>query len=161
MIRSVSAMKSSTRPPPSSPLNMGSLGWGIHGAWSRMLPPGVSGAAIIARCCLLSGSCPLTPRVTGGGQSIQTHDKCFTICFSHGDSTWQHDELVETHSALMHTDGMLFQDGYHWLHSPVIYAGGWTARTALSCEICRLSKAFQTAILFYFELLIGPKLKKY
>ena len=54
------------------------------------------------------------------------------------------------------------EDGYHRLHSPVIYASGADCKdSTVQRNLCRLSEALQTTILCYFELLIRPKLKKY
>ena len=52
--------------------------WWRH-PWSWRLPPGASGAAIVAMCCLQSGSCRSTPSVTGRGGLLQTQYKCLNI----------------------------------------------------------------------------------
>ena len=55
--------------------------------------------------------------------------------------------------------GSLYYQRLHW---PLIYDSGADCKdSTVQRNLCRLSEALQTTILCYFELLIGPRLKKY
>ena len=153
-MRSASAMKSSTGPSPSSPLNLGSLGGGIHGAWSRRLPPGASGAAIVARCCFLSGSCRATPSVRG--REEWTPDSKQMVHHLLVVKTARGNEAILPHLWLKCSHGprpkeLLIQDGCHLLHSPLIYIS-WADHTDSTVQQnpCRLPEALQTTSVCFF-----------